>query len=83
MAEQKLISHWPLRQDARDVAGENHGTAYDVAFVDGDAVDGAAHFTGPSSRIEIPDAHDLRLANRDFSFSAWVRCDSPMRGAFG
>lgn len=85
MTEQQLIGHWPLRQDARDVAGENHGVAHDVTFVDspGDPVEGAAHFSRPGSRIEVPDTHDLRLANSDFSFAAWVRCDTPMRGAFG
>lgn len=85
VAEHKLTGHWPLTEGARDIAGENHGVAHHVDFVDGprDNASGSAHFKSSDSQIEIPAAPDLQLGNQDFSITVWVRCDRPMRGVFG
>ena len=85
MTKQQLMSHWPLQKDARDIAGNNHGMAHHVEFIDGpeSAAEGAAYFNGNSSLIEVPAAPDLQLGNEDFSIAVWVRCESPMRGVFG
>ena len=80
-----LIAHWPLNGNAEDSVGQNHGWTRDIEFVAGPAgVDGtAARFNGRDSLVEVPDAEPLRLGNRDFSISSWVRCEQPMRGVFG
>ena len=80
-----LVAHWPLREDARDAAGENHGVADNVEFGDGPGrvAAGAACFNGRDSVIEVPHAQVLRLGNEDFTIAVWVRCAMPMRGVFG
>ncbi|MBT4139663.1 MAG: hypothetical protein HOE48_17200, partial [Candidatus Latescibacteria bacterium] len=85
MTKHQLMGHWPLQENASDVAGKHHGVAHQVTFVDGPggSTTAAAQFNGPDSRIEVPAANDLQLANKDFSIAAWVRCDTPMRGVFG
>src|SRR5687768_3495862 len=74
----KLLAHWPLRDDARDVVGAAHGTPRDVRFAGG-----AARFNGVSSRVEVADADALDIAARDFSISMWVRCETPMASTLG
>ena len=44
----KLLAHWPLREDARDVVGSAHGKPVNVKFADG-----AAIFNGRDSRIDL------------------------------
>jgi len=85
MPESSLIAHWPLRGDAKDASGKNHGRPQNVAF--GKGPDGsagsAALFNGIDSMIEVPDDESIRLGNADFTISAWVKCEKPMRGVFG
>ena len=84
MSAPKLMAHWPLRQNAQDAVGQNHGVARNVTF-SGSAVPapGAATFDGRDSVIEVPDVEALRLGNQDFTIAAWIRCAMPMRGVFG
>ena len=85
MASPELIAHWPLNGTPRDAQGQHHGQALNVAF--GPGPDGshpaAAQFNGRDSVIEVPDAEPLRLGNRDFTASVWVRCPAPISGVFG
>ena len=76
-AEPKLIGHWPLTNDAKDVSGNNrHGTAQAVEFAD----TGAA-FNGRGSRIDVADAPQLGI--RDFSISLWVHTEEQLDDAIG
>ena len=85
MPEAKLIAHWPLRGNARDAIGENHGAAHHLTYMEGPdgSADGAARFNGRDSVIEVADAEPVHLGSRDFSVAVWVRCDMPVRGVFG
>ena len=79
------IAHWPLQEDARDAAGQNHGMAQSVEFGEGPGgtAPKAALFNGRDGMIEVPDAAALRLGNQDFSIAIRIRCAMPMRGVFG
>lgn len=74
----KLIAHWPLREDARDVVGAAHGSPENLAF-DG----GAAVFNGRNSRIRIESTDALNLGTKDFSLALWIRCQTPMTSTLG
>ena len=74
----KLVAHWPLRQDARDVVGSLHGQVEGVVF----GQDGAT-FNGRDARIQVPSADTLNFGTRDFSIAAWVRCKRPMSSTLG
>jgi hypothetical protein len=74
----KLLAHWPLRDDARDVVGGSHGTPRNVRFGDG-----AARFNGVDSRVEVADADVLDVGTRDFSLAMWVNCETPMASTLG
>jgi len=80
-----LIAHWPLQQDTRDITETHHGTPQHITFTDGPGgnLSKAAQFTHPNSSVEVPSSGNLQLTNQDFSIAAWIRCDTPMRGAFG
>ncbi len=80
-----LVAHWPLREDARDAAGESHGVAHNVEFGDGpgSVAAGAACFNGRDSVIKVPHTEALRLSNENFTIAVRVRCSMPMRGVFG
>lgn len=75
----KLVAHWPLREDTRDVVGTSHGKPTNVTFA---GVKGAA-FNGRDSRIEVPHAETLDVVTRDFSLSVWAKCSTPMRSTLG
>ena len=81
----KLLAHWPLAQDARDVVGSLDGELKNIEF--GRAADGskklAALFNGRDSMIEIPADDDLDLGTRDFSLALWVKCETPLRNTLG
>lgn len=74
----KLVAHWPLRQDARDVVGSLHGQAEAVVFGQNGAT-----FNGRDARIQVPSADTLIFGTRDFSIAAWVRCKRPMSSTLG
>src|SRR5688572_22074784 len=80
-----LIAHWPLTGSADDMCAGQHGVASKVLWTEGPGgnPNGAALFNGRDSQIEIADAPDLQLGGDEFSASAWVKCDTPMRGAYG
>jgi hypothetical protein len=81
-----LIGHWKLQGDCRDYSGkENHGMGRNVTFTEGSggSARGAASFNGRDGVIEVSDAESLHLGKADFSLSAWVKCESPMRSVFG
>jgi len=82
MTEKTLIAHWPLQSDASDNVGHHDGAAQGVTYVQG-ARGSVARFDGAASQIVVPASEALRLGNADFTIAVWVRCDKPMRGAFG
>ncbi len=81
----KLVAHWPLAEDARDVIGSRHGKPASIEF--GLGVDGsekpAALFNGRDSMIEIPADQVLNPGTQDFSLTLWVKCEIPMRNTLG
>ena len=84
-SEPILIAHWPLAEDARDAAGDCHGVAAALSYTDGPhgISDLAANFDGRRSHVRIADHPNLRLGTRDFTFTAWIRCEAPMTHVFG
>ena len=81
----KLIAHWPLSQNARDVVGTIDGKPINIEF--GRAADGSkksgAFFNGRNSMIEIPADDALNLGTCDFSLALWVKCETPLRNTLG
>jgi hypothetical protein len=81
-----LVGHWKLQGDCKDYSGKgNHGTGRNVTFGEGadGSARGAAVLNGRDSSIEVPDAESLHLGTGDFSLSAWVKPEVPMRGILG
>ena len=83
--EPDLIAHWPLAGDTRDIAGDCHGVADALAFTAGPngTTGAAAQLDGRRSRVRIDDHPALRLGIREFTFTAWIRCEAPMTHVFG
>ena len=81
----KRVAHWPLAGDTSDVVGQHHGRANQLAFTAGPHGDpnGAAWFDGCRSYIEVEDHPNIRLGTGDFTFTGWVRSQSPMTHGFG
>lgn len=80
-----LMGHCKLCGDCKDYSGKgNHGTGRNVTFGEGPdgSARGAVVLNGRDSSIEVPDAESLRLGTGDFSLSAWVKPEAPMRGIF-
>ena len=80
----RLVGHWPLTQDTRDVVGTLRGKPTNIEF--GRAAGSArmaAIFNGRDSVIEIPAGDVLKLGTRDFSLTAWVKCEMPLRNTLG
>lgn len=78
--EARLIGHWPLAGDCRDVSGNgNHGINHgvDLSGKDGARFDGMNHY------IEVPDHPTLHLGTGDFTVSAWVKLDQDVSGVIG
>lgn len=74
----KLIAHWPLREDSRDIVGAASGKPVNVVFADG-----AAIFNGRDSRIQVSSAEALNAGTKDFSLAVWVRCKTPFASTLG
>ena len=85
ISKPELIARWPLAGNADDAVGSHHGLADGLTYTAGpDGRAGlAADFDGRRSRVCVEDHADLRLGTDDFTFAAWIRCQAPMRGAFG
>jgi hypothetical protein len=83
--EPHLIAHWPLAGDAHDSAGDCHGIADALSYTDGPhgISDSAANFDGRRGHVRIADHPILRLGTRDFTITAWIRCEAPMTHVFG
>lgn len=81
----KLIAQWPLAGDSNDTVGNHHGQSEALNYIQGpDCKErGAAEFDGRRSHVRIEDHPDLRLGTDDFTFTAWIRCQSPMTHVFG
>lgn len=81
----KLLAHWPLLEDARDIVGSAFGTPENVKFSGGPAGSptGGAFFNGRDSRIQVRSTPALNVGTHDFSLSAWVRCETPFRSTLG
>lgn len=72
----KLLARWKLDSDSRDYSGNNlHGTNHGVTF----NPSAYASFNGVDSYIEVLDHDLLQLGDRDFTISAWIKCDSGPR----
>lgn len=75
----RLIGHWPLVEDARDVSHEsNHGTPYGVRFTREGAI-----FDGRTSWIEIPSAPALDWGKDDFSLALWAHTEEILDDTLG
>jgi lysophospholipase L1-like esterase len=79
--EQGLVGHWPLRNDGRDVSGNNrdaapHGVEFAADVANGD--EASARFDGSDSYLEVPAARAPRFGKGDFSIALRVR--SPRGG---
>lgn len=73
----KLIAHWPLAGDAKDVSGSGlhaqiRGAVDFGAAGPGEKPRTAAGFNGRDAYLEVPLAPALRWGTEDFSISAWV-----------
>jgi hypothetical protein len=74
----KLVAHWPLRKDARDVVGAAHGEPERVTFGERGAV-----FNGRDGRIRVPATEAPNVGTRDFTLAVWVRCETPLASTLG
>lgn len=82
MTEPAPVARWKLDTDARDCAGAHHGQARGVRFA---TVAGrsAAAFDGVESCILVPDHPALRLGEKPFTLSFWLRLPERLTTAFG
>jgi hypothetical protein len=74
-----LIAYYPFNGNTNDETGNGHtGTAYNALLTtDRYGMENSAYyFNGFSSAIAVQDKQDLRLANTDFSLSAWVKIEA-------
>lgn len=70
-----LLAHYPFDGDVLDHAGRGHdGIAYGAQPTTDrfGREDGAYLFDGVDDYVVVPDAQELRLAQGDFSLSAWI-----------
>jgi len=76
------IARWKLGADARDSAGAHHGQVQGVRFAE---VAGrpAAAFDGLGSHILVPDHPALRLGERPFALSFWLRLPQHLTTVLG
>lgn len=77
-ASAKLVAHWPLRGDTQDVVGAADGQPEHITFGERGAV-----FNGRDGRIRVPASPTLDVGTRDFSITAWVRCETPFASTLG
>ncbi len=80
-ADPQLIAHWPLKTDAHDAVGRQHGDARHVKFTSGDRP--AARFNGRNAVVEIHDSPMLQFGERDFTIALWVKPELPMTNSLG
>ncbi|MBN1393741.1 MAG: LamG domain-containing protein [Pirellulales bacterium] len=67
-----LIAHYKLNGDANDASGNGHdGAPTDVSYDTGKAGQ-AASFNGSSSKIQVPDAADLRMTDTG-TLACWFK----------
>ena len=80
-ADDKLIGHWPLAGDGRDVSGNGlHATMHGMKFSSGDGADqhASAIFDGRAAWMEVSANERLDLGSRDFSVSGWVHTEAAL-----
>lgn len=79
------VAHWKLDGNTVDSVGGFDGQPANIEYTTGPdgSTPGAALFNGRDSLITVPDSKPLRLGTGNFSITAWVKCDVPMRGVFG
>jgi hypothetical protein len=74
-----VVAWWQAEGNAKDSAGDNHGTLKGrVTFAPGVAGQ-AFDFNGTDGRIDMGNAPSLHLSSGDFSVSAWVNFRSLKR----
>ncbi len=79
-ADSKLLAHWPLLNDAKDISGnQHHGNDHAITF---DSQRGAL-FNGRDSWIEISHTNSLSLGDGDFTIAMWVHTDSVLDDTLG
>ena len=67
LADDHLIAHWKLTNDARDAVGNHHAINHGVPFRDDCAV-----FDGRDGWLEVPAVETLKLGAQDFSLAVWI-----------
>lgn len=68
-----LVAHWPLDNDARDRAGDNHGTLEGGASIAADVRRGKVlSLDGVDDYVNIPDSADFDIAG-DFTVAFWIK----------
>ena len=74
-----LVAYYPFTGNAIDSSGNGHnGTVYSASLTTNrfGTPNSAYAFNGDSAYIKVADATSLRLANTDFTISAWIYLDS-------
>ncbi len=72
-----LVAYYPFDGGtAVDATGNGHDGVLQAGTLTAGAIGDALYFDGVSTRIEVPDAPELRLQGSGFTFAAWVRLDS-------
>ena len=80
LAEDGLVAHWPLTEDAKDLSGaarhaENHGVTFHG--------NKGASFDGIDSWLEVPSAKAPQLGSESFTLSAWVHTEENLDDVLG
>ena len=74
----RLVAHWPLQSDARDIVGTAHGQPEQLTFGKRGAL-----FNGRDARILVPAAIAPNVGTSDFSLAVRVRCETPFASTLG
>ncbi|MFC1717837.1 LamG domain-containing protein [Candidatus Poribacteria bacterium] len=68
-----LVAYWPLDNDARDSASDNHGTLEGGASMAADAKRGSVlNLDGVDGYVDIPDSADFDITV-DFTVAFWIK----------
>lgn len=79
-AEDGLIGHWKLANDARDSSGNgHHAVVHGVKF----GTDRNAVFDGIDNWLEVPVSKSLSLGKKPFSISTWIHTDEELDDVLG
>ncbi len=79
-AQEALIAHWPLEDDAKDISGNGldavvHGVSFDP--------DQGAFFDGVANYLEIPHVAELNPGTSDFAISMMIHTEANLDDTLG